>query len=188
MNDHYSDYLKKSVPVKDLVFNKVQDNDKELIKQVKKEHIRSNTGFLVLLSIGFIACATVFITFLTTPYDNLFYHIFSLVIFGSGTLFTGDLIYTILGSVKGIRRGVVLTASRVQEVKDNRNYTYQYVFDIYMEDRDETIMSYSVGQEVFTEVQPGDGVVIVKVGRKIKVMNDPERKGVMDVSKIKSGV
>ena len=188
MNDHYSDYLRKSVPVKDLVFDKVQEGDKELVKSVKKEHIRTNAGFLVLLTIGFVACVSFFIGFITTPSDSIFFQILSLAIAGGGAFVTGDLIYSILGNVKGIRKGVVLTASRMQEVKDTRNATYQYVFDIYMEDRDETLMSYSVGQEVFGEVQPGDGVIIVKVGRKIKVMNDPQRKGIMDVSKIKSGI
>lgn len=188
MNDHYSDYLRKSVPVNDLVFDKVQEGDKELVKSVKKEHIRTNAGFLVLLTIGFVACVSFFIGFITTPSDSIFFQILSLAIAGGGAFVTGDLIYSILGNVKGIRKGVVLTASRMQEVKDTRNATYQYVFDIYMEDRDETLMSYSVGQEVFGEVQPGDGVIIVKVGRKIKVMNDPQRKGIMDVSKIKSGI
>ena len=37
-------------------------------------------------------------------------------------------------------------------------------------------------------VNPGDGIVIYKTLRKVKALPDPERKGVMDVSKIKSGV
>ena len=57
-----------------------------------------------------------------------------------------------------------------------------------MEDRDESLMSYPVSPEVFSEIQPGDGVVILKIGRKIKVMRDPLRVGVMDVSNIRSGV
>ena len=59
---------------------------------------------------------------------------------------------------------------------------------IYLEDRDETLMSYSVSKVVFASVEPGDGVAVVKVGKKVMVLEDPERKGVMDVSKIKSGI
>ena len=89
---------------------------------------------------------------------------------------------------KGIRKGVVLAASREQENKDGRNTSYQFVFDIYMEDKDETLMSFVVSQEVFSQVEPGDGVLVVKAGRKVKVMQDPERKAVMDVRNIKSGI
>ena len=49
-------------------------------------------------------------------------------------------------------------------------------------------MSFVVSQEVFSQVEPGDGVLVVKPGRKVKVMLDPERKAVMDVSNIKSGI
>ena len=41
MADHYSDYLKKSVSASDLVFDKVQESDKDVIKRIKKSHIRS---------------------------------------------------------------------------------------------------------------------------------------------------
>ena len=61
-------------------------------------------------------------------------------------------------------------------------------FDIYMEDKDESLMSFSVSPEVFKEVEPGDGVLVVKAGRKVRVMPDPDRKAVMDVSRIRSGV
>ena len=46
-------------------------------------------------------------------------------------------------------------------------------------------MSYSVSPEVFANIRPGDGVVVVKAGRKVKVFADPDRKGVMDVSNIR---
>ncbi|MBP5654854.1 MAG: hypothetical protein J6X33_05015 [Clostridiales bacterium] len=188
MNDHYQDYLKKSVSAADLVFDEIKDADKALVKRVREKHIKDNTVYLLLLIVGFSACTWYFFAFLMTPSESLVYQIVSLTLLGAGSLSTGNLIYGILAGIKGIRKGVVLTASRVQEVKDERNKTYQYVFDIYMEDRDETLMSYSVGKEVFAQAEPGDGVIIVKAGRKIKVMEDPDRKGVMDVSNIKSGV
>jgi hypothetical protein len=62
------------------------------------------------------------------------------------------------------------------------------VFDIYFEDRDETLMSYTVDKEVSSAVEPGDGVIIARCGRRIKVFEDPDRKGVMDVSRIRSGI
>ena len=60
--------------------------------------------------------------------------------------------------------------------------------DIYLEDKDETLMSYSINQDVFASVEPGDGVAVVKVGKKVLVLEDPDRKGVMDVSNIRSGI
>ena len=188
MSNHYSDYLKKSISIKDLKFDKVQESDKEVLKQVRKARIKENVVFLVLLSIAFLASAWFFVNFIIIPPDNLFSQIIDLLLLGGVMFVTGELIFGIVGGARGIRRGVVLAANRVQEVKDNRNATYQYVFDIYMEDRDETLMSYTVDKEVFGSVQPGDGVIIAKIGRKIKVLGDPDREGVMDVSNIKSGV
>ena len=60
MGNHYSDYLKKNVSVKDLVFDEIREKDKALLKRVKKAHIKSNMGFLVIFSIGFIACTYFF--------------------------------------------------------------------------------------------------------------------------------
>ena len=180
MNSHYSDYLKKSVPVDSLTFDKVTENDKELIRNVRKAHIRANRGLLVVAIIAFLACTGFCISFLLTPFDSLVYQIVSLL--------TGNIIYHMIGGIRGIRRGVILTATRVQEVKDNRNATYQYVVDIYLEDKDETLMSYSINQDVFASVEPGDGVAVVKVGKKVLVLEDPDRKGVMDVSNIRSGI
>ena len=186
MSRQYSDYQKMSVPVKELVFDKVQESDKELIRKVKSEHIKANRGLLVLLAIAFIACAWFFIQFLIVPPDIIIFEIMSLLILGAVMVYTGSLIFGIIGGVKGIRKGIVLTASRQQEVKDERNSTYQYVVDIYFDDRDETLMSYSISKDVFGAVRPGDGVVVVKIGRKILVLADPERKEVMDVSTIRS--
>ena len=53
MNNHYSDYLKKNVSVNDLTFDKISDEDKDLLKRVKKAHIKANMGFLIIFSIGF---------------------------------------------------------------------------------------------------------------------------------------
>ena len=188
MNYHYSDYLKKSVPADSLVFDKVTEKDSELIKSVRKAHINANKGFLALLIIAFVACAGFFISFLLTPLDSVVYMVVSLAVTGAGAFASGSTIYNIIGGIKGIRKGVVLTANRVGEFKDNRNATYQYIFDIYLEDRDETLMSYSVSKDVFASVEPGDGVAVVKVAKKVMVLEDPERKGVMDVSNIKSGI
>ncbi len=188
MNSHYSDYLKKSVPVDSLTFDKVTENDKELIRNVRKAHIRANRGLLVVAIIAFLACTGFCISFLLTPFDSLVYQIVSLLACGGGAFGTGNIIYHMIGGIRGIRRGVILTATRVQEVKDNRNATYQYVVDIYLEDKDETLMSYSIYQDVFASVEPGDGVAVVKVGKKVLVLEDPDRKGVMDVSNIRSGI
>ena len=188
MNNHYSDYLKKSVPVQELSFEEIGSDDKTLLKLVKKIHIKTNLFFLVTLSVGFLLCAGAFVNFLRVPAYDTTEQVVTLCATGIGMLVTGYFIYSILGAFKGFRKGVVLAASRLQAVKDNRNKTYQYVFDIYMEDRDESLMSYPVSPEVFSEIQPGDGVVILKIGRKIKVLGDPDRVGVMDVSKIRSGV
>jgi len=43
-------------------------------------------------------------------------------------------------------------------------------------------------KEVSSAVEPGDGVIIARCGRRIKVFEDPDRKGVMDVSRIRSGI
>ena len=188
MSRHYSDYQKMSVSVKDLVFDEIRESDKELIKTVKREHIRANAGYIVILSIAIIACSWFFIHFLIIPPDSLFYQIISLVVLGAGMISSGNLLYGIFAGIKGLRKGVVLTASREQENKDGRNTSYQYVVDIFFDDRDETIMSYSISPEVFDCIRPGDGVVVVKAGRKVKVFADPDRKGVMDVSTIKSNV
>ncbi len=188
MNAHYSDYLKKSIPVKELTYDKVKPEDKKLLQQAKADYIKANVGFLVILTVGFIGCGYFFINFTILPSDNLLYKILAMLVFGAGTFATGKLIYGIVGGVRGIRRGVVLTANRVQEVKDNRNTSYQYVVDIYMEDKDQTLMSYSIDREVFAMIDPGDGVIIAKIGNKPLVLADPERKAVMDVSTIKSGI
>lgn len=186
--DHYSDYLKKAVPVKQLVFDKVGEGDKALIANARKRLIKSNIGLLVLLFIAFALLLWAFIGFILKPSPSMFIEIFSLVGLGFGIVMCADLIWSILGFVSGMRKGVVLAASRQGDSKDGRSRSYQYVFDIYLEDRDQTLMNYSVRPDVFREVQPGDGVIVAKIGRKIKVLADPDRVGVMDVSKIRSGV
>lgn len=51
-------------------------------------------------------------------------------------------------------------------------------------------MSYQVDKEVFSSIEPGDGVVLLKARgkKKVKILADPKRRDVMDVSTIKSGV
>ena len=188
MSNHYSDYLKKSVSVSDLVFDKVQESDKDVIKRVKKAHIKANMLFIVLLGISCVTCLYYVIRFCFLPLDNFVYQAVTQSAFGAAVVITGYFFYGFFRSIKEIRRGVVLASTRSGENPDGRNAAYQFVFDIYMEDRDETLMCYTVDREVSSAVQPGDGVIIAKCGKKIKVFEDPDRKQVMDVSKIKSGI
>ena len=188
MADHYSDYLKKAVSVSDLVFDKVQESDKEVIKKIRKNHIKKNMVYIILLGIALLACSWYFVNFCFLPVDSIVYEVISLGAFGAAIIITGSIIIGYFRGIKEIRRGVCLASSREQENKEGRNTSYQFVFDIYMEDRDETLMSYTVDKEVSSVVQPGDGVIIAKCGKKIKVFEDPERKGVMDVSRIRSGL
>ena len=110
MGNHYSDYLKKNVSVKDLVFDEIREEDKALLKRVKKAHIKANMGFLVIFSIGFTACTYFFTAFLITPSDTLIIKLLSLIILGAGMFGCGMLVYEIIAGIKGIRKGVVLTA------------------------------------------------------------------------------
>ena len=188
MSYHYDDYVKRSVSAKDLVFDKPGESDKEVIKQIKKNHIRTNLVFLIVLILLFLPFTWFFINFFFTPVNSIIYQIVTQAVLGFICFGLGYLIYTIVGPITRIRKGVVLGSTRIQEVKDNRNASYQYVFDIYFEDRDETLMAFAVDKYVFADVKPGDGVVVTKLGRKIRVYADPAREGVMDVSNIKSGV
>ena len=138
--------------------------------------------------IAFLGCTGFFLSFLFTPSDIIIYKVIALALFGAGMFVTGKQIIDLIGGYKGILKGVVLTSQRIQEAKDNRNYTYQYVFDIYIEDKQQTLMSYAVDKEIFERIDPGDGVILVKIGKKVKVLEDLDRKGVMDVSNIKSGI
>ena len=138
MNEHYSNYLKKAVSAKQLVFDKVEEGDKKLISDIKKTHIRKNIVLLVLLLIAFVILLWAFISFIVKPSDSSFIEVISLIGLAGGLFIIGDFIYSIVGKVSGIRKGVVLSSSRLQEAKDDRNRSYQYVFDIYMEDRDES--------------------------------------------------
>jgi len=186
--NHYSDYLKKSIPVDDLTFDKITEKDKDLMKQVKNTHLKKNAVIIAFLLVVIAICLWLIImSFVKVP-DTVAVQIFMLA--GPIVLLAGSLyfLFALTGRFKGYRKGIVLAMERIGAVKDNRNGSYQYVFDIYMDDTDETLMSYAVDDEVFASVAPGDGVVLVKVGKKIKVLGDPERKAVMDVSNIKSGV
>ena len=188
MNDHYSDYKKKSVPVASLVFDKITEDDKKLLSKIRKEHLRSNIGYLIILLLMFIVCFGAFISFIFAPLGNIIFEILALAGSGLLTFISLKFLNTIIGPFKGIRRGIVLTSQRMQAIKDNRNATYQYVFDIYLDDKDETLMSYEVNQDTYLDAKPGDGVVIIKGVKNIGVYPDPDRKAVMDVSNVKSGV
>ena len=188
MADHYSDYLKKSIPASELVFDDIKESDKELLSRIKKQRLKDATAFLILMIIAFTGCMFLFVYVLISPADILLFKIIALAVIGLGAFITGKQIFDLFAGYKGILRGVVLGSQRIQEQKDNRNYTYQYVLDIYLEDKDQTLMSYTVLKDVFERVNPGDGVVLVKIAGKIKVFEDLDRKGVMDVSTIKSGI
>ena len=112
MSNHYSDYLKKNISVNDLTFDKISEEDKPLLKKVKKAHIKNNMGFLIIMSIGFIACTYFFTSFLIAPSDSIVIKLLSLIILGAGMFGCGLMIYDIIAGIKGIRKGVVLAASR----------------------------------------------------------------------------
>ncbi len=188
MAEHYSDYLKKSVSASDLVFEKISEEDKAVAGKVRKAYIRSNRVFLIIMGILFAVCFYYFVNFLILPPDDVFYYVITLLLFGAGSIFVGYNIYSVIAGIKGIRSGVVLASSREQENKGARNTTYQFLFDIYLEDKDQTLMSYLVEKETFAAVRPGDGVFVAKCGRKVRIFEDPDRKQVMDVSTIKSGI
>ena len=52
---HYEDYRKKAISVSNLTFEPVSEKDKDVIKRVKKAHIKANMLFVVLLG---ISCVT----------------------------------------------------------------------------------------------------------------------------------
>ena len=56
MSRHYSDYQKMSVPVKDLVFEKIQDSDKELVKKVSAWPNFKGLVYQHCISCAFIHC------------------------------------------------------------------------------------------------------------------------------------
>ena len=172
MADHYSDYLKKSIPASELVFDDIKESDKKLLSRVKKQRIKDAMAFLILMTIAFTGCLFLFGVVLFGPSDVLIFKIIALVVIGAGAFITGKQIFDLIAGYKGIIKGVVIASQRIQEQKDNRNYTYQYVFDIYLEEKDQTLMSYAVMKDVFERVNPGDGVILVKLGGKVKVFEE----------------
>lgn len=188
MSSHYSDYQKKAVSVDSLTFGEISESDKELLKKVRGASVKSHLGFIILIGLIFAVCAFLLLNSIIAPISNIYAEIASFPLFIGGMFLSGRILYNYLGGCKGLCKGVVINADRLKEFSEKRNATFQYVFDIYLEDKDQTLMSYSVLPEVFEAVGPGDGVLVVKVGRKIQVLEDPDRKGVMDVSNIKSGI
>ena len=118
MADHYSDYLKKAVSVSDLVFDKVQESDKEVIKKIRKDHIKSNMVYIILLAIACLACLWYFVNFCFLPVDSIVYEVISLGAFGAAIIITGSIIIGYFRGIKEIRRGVCLASSREQENKE----------------------------------------------------------------------
>ena len=191
MKDHYSDYQKKSVSADSLTFDKIGDKDSELISRVRKDNIRRNIGFLILLLIVLLGMTWALLSVIISHINTIAVPHSGSSVFQTITVcFQGCVILVciyflreLIGFYNGIRKGVVLTSSRINDGK-----VYLHVFDIYMEDKDETLMNFTVRKDVFQQVRPGDGVLIVRSGRKIKVLPDPDRRGVMDVSNIRSGI
>ena len=54
MSKHYDDYAKKSVSASDLTFDKVAESDKDVIREVRKTHIKKNVVFLIVLTVLFV--------------------------------------------------------------------------------------------------------------------------------------
>lgn len=185
---HYQDYVKMNVSPSSVVLNKIEDKDKDLISRVRKTHIKTNLVMIVVLGICFVAALCFFIWSLVFRSPSVFADVFTTALALVALLAISYYAFDVLGPFKGFRRGVVLTEDRIGEAKDNRNRTYQYVFDIYLEDSEQTLMSYQVSKEVFQAINPGDGVILFKTFKKLKTLPDPTRKNVMDVSKIKSGI
>ena len=185
---HYSDYLKKSVPVKDLKFDKIGQEDRTLLAGLRKQDIRSHLGMIIALAAVAAGFVFAFVKILSQKSGSTLFWVISLALLAAGVLLCIYFLSQFLGPYSGIRKGIVLTADRIGAVKDNKNSTYQYVIDIYLDDRDEALMSYTVRGDVFSRVRPGDGVILVKAATKVKVLEDPSRKDVMDVSNIRSGI
>ena len=185
---HYSDYVKMNTSPSNIVLNKVEDNDKDLIRQVRKQHIKNNLVMLIASGIGFSVALWFFIRSLINRASTVFVDVFTLAVLLAVMITLFYFIFDVLGPFRGFRKGIVLSSDRIGEEKDNRNRTYQYVFDIYLEESEQTLMSYQVSKEVFEAINPGDGIVLFKTIRKLKALPDPSRKCVMDVSKIKSGI
>lgn len=188
MSGHYTDFVNKSISAKEIVFEKIKDEDRELVKNVHLRHIKANIALLIPLGLVFAMCLIGFIKCVTIRHRSLFVDVLTIAAFAFGVGLTAYCLWSILGPVRLMRKGVVISHERIREMKDKRNGTFQYIFDIYLEDLDRTLMSYQVKKEVYEDIEPGDGVVLFKSLGKIKVLADPGRKGVMDVSRIKSGV
>ena len=67
MADHYSDYLKKSIPASDLVFDIIKESDKELLSRIKKQRIKDAMAFLIIMIIAFIGSIALFCVALISP-------------------------------------------------------------------------------------------------------------------------
>lgn len=191
MSNHYSDYQKKAVSADDLAFDKIEDKDKAVISRIRKDELKKNCGFLIMLSIVLLGMLWMVISFIvshatTIQLPNSPGNFFQFItLFFQAVIIFGCIYFLIdlIGVYRGIRRGAILTSSRINDGK-----VYLYVFDIYMEDKDESLMNFSVRKDTFEHSAPGDGVLILKTWRKIKVLPDPDRKHVTDVSNIRSGI
>ena len=119
MNEHYSDYVKKNIPHSDIVFDKIEEKDKALVKVIHSQHIKNNLGTLILFTIGFIPLFWFFVRSLFIRLPNVFFDILTLALICAALIALAYFIYDVIGPFKGIRKGIVLASERIQEAKDN---------------------------------------------------------------------
>lgn len=187
-NLHYSDYASRSAAIPDIEFHKVCDEDKAMIGQVRKIHIKKNIGLMIFMIICFVGFLLYFLFALEIRLEYLFADLFSVILLFVPLAVAAYYVIDVLGPLWRIRKGVVIRSERVTSTRYTGNATYQYFFDIYLPDSDQTLMNFQVDREVFGDIDPGDGVILVKNIWKIRVFADPDRIAVMDVSRITSGV
>lgn len=188
MNEHYSDFAAKSAPVSDIVFNKVAPEDKKLVNRIRKIHIKRNIPLLLIMTFCFLGFGWYFIRCIFERAGSLFIDVFSIVLLFIAVAVAFYYICDVIGPFWRLRKGIVISSERMESTRHTGNVTYQYYFDIFLDDTDQTMMNFQVDREVFTDIDPGDGVVLIKNFKKIRVFADPDRIAVMDVSRIKSGV
>ena len=187
-NMHYSDFMAKSVPVPEVAFYKPEPEDKGMLKSVRKTHIKKNIGLMIFMIICFLGFLWYFLRALRERVDNLFADVFSVILLFIPLAIATYYVLDVLGPLWRIRKGVVIHSDRVINTRYTGNVTYQYLFDIYLPDSDQTLMSFPVDKEVYGDIDPGDGIILVKNIKKIRAFADPDRIAVMDVSRVRSGV
>lgn len=188
MNEHYSDFINKSAPVSDIIFRRVGKDDRNLINRIRKIHIRRNIPLLLVMTFCFFAFGWYLIRCILERAGSVFFDVLTIALLFIAVVVAFYYICDVIGPFWKYRKGIVISSERLQQTRHTGNVTYQYMFDIYLDDTDQTLMSFQVDKEVFGDIDPGDGVVLIKNFKKIRVFADPDRIGAMDVSRIKSGI